>query len=149
YPRVGHPCLFMLVLGGIFKLFPEQWLVAKDHAVQLARGFNTVLDVVTIALLFDLLRRHYSRLIAIVMTIALAVWPYTFVLGSLAYLDAAACCLSMLAIWYYVVRVRSTSSSMSWALLGVIASASVLVKPTNLVVLPILVGVAVLWPPLE
>src|SRR5262249_34932634 len=36
-----------------------------------------------------------------------------------------------------------------WALLGVIASASVLVKPTNLVVLPILVGVAVLWPPLE
>src|SRR5262245_18246469 len=148
YPRVGHPCLYMLVLGSVLALMPEQWLLANDQVVQVARGLNIVLDVATLALLFDLLRRHFHRALAIGLTAALALWPYTFVLGSLAYLDAAGCFLVTLAVWYYAVAVRTTSRYRAWALLGAIASASVLVKQTNLVVVPILVGFALQWPPM-
>lgn len=147
YPRVGHPPLSMIALGALFALSSEEWLLTRDHAVRLARGFNIVLDVATLVLLFDVLRRHFHGALAVGITAAIAAWPYDFVLGSLAYLDTPGSCLAMLAVWYYVVKVRGTSRYVTWALLGVLATASVLVKQTDLVVFPILVSVGLLWRP--
>jgi 4-amino-4-deoxy-L-arabinose transferase-like glycosyltransferase len=54
----------------------------------------------------------------------------------------------VLAAWYYLVKVRTTASSWRrWALLGVLCGLSVSTKQSNLVLLPIIAALALLFPP--
>jgi hypothetical protein len=146
YPRAGHPCLYMLGLGAVYSFLPEGWLVEKDHCVQVARAVNILLDTLSILFLFNLLRRCFGKRIAYTVAIPFALWPFTIIFGSLAYLDAPGTFFAVLSAWYYVARVRSNPAPWPWAVLGVLAAMSFLIKQSDLILLPILAGIAVLVP---
>lgn len=146
YPRTGHPSLYMLILGPLFMLFDQAWLIGKG-SVYVGRAVSALFDMLGWFFFLDAMRRLVGTRIALAITAAVFLWPYTFVLGALAYLDSLGTFFANLSFWYYVSRVRHSATFLQWAILGVFVGFSVLSKQSNLIVIPPLLAVILIAPP--
>ncbi len=146
HPRTGHPSLYMLILGPLFMLFDQAWLIGKG-SVYVGRAVSAVFDTLGWLFFLDAMRRLVGARIALTITAAVLLWPYTFVLGVLAYLDSLGTFFVNLSLWYYVSRVRHSTQLRQWALLGVLVGFAILSKQSNLIAIPPLLSVILIAPP--
>lgn len=148
YPRAGHPALYSLLLGIIFSFIPKSYLLSGDNYVYVARIVNICLDIGSLTLLFDIFRKNFSYKISIATTFLLATAPFTLVYGSLAYLDSPGTFFATISIWYYITFTRKKFEYIHWLTLGTVISLSILIKQSNLLVIPAFISITLLFPPI-
>jgi len=147
FPRAGHPPLYMIMLGGIFLLFTKAWLHVVDHYVFVSRVLNTTLDCFTWLMLYQMLRQSFGRSLSLWVMVPVALMPYTLILGSTCYLDGPGTFMIVLCAWVYQFRLRTSAAAGWWILVGLLLGAGVLMKQSNVFAVPLLAGVAWIWPP--
>lgn len=140
HPRAGHPPLYMTVLAAVYSPWSLDYLKSKQRFVRIARSVSAIFDLAWFILLFDILRRRTSARLAYSIFLLLAIMPFFWVFGTLAYLDPIATFFAVLAAWVLVVKIGCDAQPIYWALLGAAVGLGIAAKQSNVVVFPILVG---------
>ena len=131
YPRLGHPPLYAVILGALFRIDPPS---STEDAVMRGRFLNAVADSLTIILLPFLAVGAGAPLTTGVVSAALyALYPPAVTYGSLAYLDPF---LAPLFVAVLVVLVKGNPASRrTWIVAGALTGLLVTTKQTGLLAL--------------
>jgi 4-amino-4-deoxy-L-arabinose transferase-like glycosyltransferase len=141
HPRAGHPPLYMVVLATVYSPWSLDYLRADRKYVRIARSVSACFDLAWLILLFDILRRKVSARVAYGIFGFLAVMPFFWVFGTLAYLDSLATFLAVLAAWILIVKIEHGGHLCHWAIIGMALGLGIVAKQSNIAVYPLLAGV--------
>jgi len=151
----GHPHLFYLLLAGIYRLV--------DFDLVWARGLTALYGVVTIVLLYVVVRQMFNRTIALLAALILAIYPHAVIYNRMAFTYNQLQPLYIMAyylLWRYLkdrdrkwliyVSLCVTAALVTdWAATSLLAILLIVVmvkRPKQLVwVLPLSLSASVVW----